>query len=321
MPIDDLWKTFQKGGRAALAAIPPGNEDSLGEFYLATMAFGSHELAVAARHARAAASLAPASRVFAEAAHYLERVVRDGVPKVYVAPDAFLAFIRGGSNLRLYEATSEALRGAYRDGHDLRLVDIGCGDGLALLPALDEHVAFVTLVEPSAAMLATATDRLSERGVAFESHCTTAHAFMDARPDLEADLVQATFSIQSIRREERSALFAWLARRTKRLLIVEFDVPSFPSLHTPEHVRHVVQRYETGLAEYAHPESPVAQGFLMPVLFNYFDSSASRTNYEHPIADWAADLRAAGFGRVATRKLDDYWWAPAVLLDATVAPR
>jgi len=60
----------------------------------------------------------------------------------------------------------------------------------------------------------------------------------------------------------------------------------------------------------------VAQGFLMPVMFGYFDPTAARTNYEQPLQAWVVQLQAAGFCQVSPRLLCPCWWAPAYLLDA-----
>jgi hypothetical protein len=70
------------------------------------------------------------------------------------------------------------------------------------------------------------------------------------------------------------------------------------------------------LAEYAGDGGLVAHGFLMPVLFGYFDQTAARTNYEQPIGAWVDQLRAAGFANIDTEPLYPYWWASAYLIDA-----
>ena len=100
------------------------------------------------------------------------------------------------------------------------------------------------------------------------------------------------------------------------MLIAEFDVPLFDELYHPARVRHVLARYEQGLAEYADDGGLVAQGVLMPVRFGYFDRSADRTNWEGPVEGWIEGLRAAGFRSIRTQALYPYWWADAVLLDA-----
>jgi hypothetical protein len=100
---------------------------------------------------------------------------------------------------------------------------------------------------------------------------------------------------------------------------VEFDVPRFDAALSPEYIRHVVARYERGLAEYDGDGGLVAQGFLLPVLCGYFDPTAAHSTYEQPIADWIAELAAAGYAATA-RPLDDYWWATAQLIDARPRP-
>src|SRR5262245_34615049 len=55
---------------------------------------------------------------------------------VYDHPEAFQAFINGGGNVGLYEAVSAALARLYDRTRPRSLLDVGCGDGRALLPAL-----------------------------------------------------------------------------------------------------------------------------------------------------------------------------------------
>ena len=291
------------------------DDPELAAFSAALHAFAARQFDDAAAHAARAAELAPASRVFRAAARYLERVRRDGLRSVYVAPDAFSAFIRGGGNRRLYERTSAALADAYRERAGLALLDIGPGDGLALVPALGDTVASVTLVEPSPALLATCAAAVAARGVRCEPLGTTAQELPRVAAGRRWDLAQATFSLHSAPPADRAALWPWLRGAVDRLLIVEFDAPRFDAPLSPGFIRHVVERYERGLAEYDDDGGLVAQGFLLPVLCGYFDPTAARTTYEQPIADWVAELGAGGF--IATdRPLADYWWAPAHLIDA-----
>jgi hypothetical protein len=233
-----------------------------------------------------------------------------------MSPQAFSAFIRGGGNVPLYAATSAALRQVYVRSGARSLLDIGVGDGLALLPALTESIAHVGLVEPSAAMLDLTSAQLQERGVPFHAFRGTLQAFA-ARSDEHWDIVQATFSLQSLLPEERAPMLAWLRAHGRRLLIAEFDAPEFADMYAPDRVHYVADHFEQGLAEYQADGGLVAQGFLMPVMFGYFDRSAARTNYEQPIAAWAEQLRAAGFADVATTGLYRYWWAPAYLIEAS----
>src|SRR5438128_2099660 len=74
--------------------------------------------------------------------------------QVYTSPAAFEAFIRGGGNVPLYERVSAELASHYTpDTHSL--LDIGCGDGHALFPALaaahPHTMQRLTLVEPASA--------------------------------------------------------------------------------------------------------------------------------------------------------------------------
>jgi hypothetical protein len=295
-------------------------DPGLASFSAAMHAFAAQDFDQAAHHAARATELSPVSRVFGEAARYLDHVRRDGKRDVYVAPDAFAAFIRGGGNRRLYERTSAALRAAHAELASLALLDIGTGDGLALAPALTERVASVTLLEPSAAMLAAATAAVEARGVRCEPVCATVQDLARIAAGRRWDLAQATFSLHCVPPADRPALWASLRRAADRLLIVEFDVPPLGAALSPDHVRHVVDRYERGLAEYDGDGGLVAQGFLLPVLCGYFDPTAAHSTHEQPIAGWIAELRAAGYAAVTSRPLDDYWWATAALIDARSAP-
>lgn len=277
-------------------------------------AFHHADYVAAAASAAAAAAAAP-SLLTSAAATYLARVAEGGPASVYVSGEAFGAFIRGGGNVPLYERTSAALREVYAAYERLSLLDIGVGDGLALLPALSPAVQRLDLVEPSAALLAQTCAALDARGIAYNAHAATIQSFAAAATD-RWDVAQATFSLQSLTPADRAAILHWLRDHVDTLLIVEFDVPPAAAQLDPAWVEHVLQRYALGLAEYAADGDLVAQGFLMPVLFGYFDRTAARTNYEQPIAAWVTDLQNAGFTQIAREHVYDYWWAPAIVLKA-----
>jgi hypothetical protein len=296
------------------------NAAAQGAFAAALDAFAADDFAAAAAAASRAAAADPGSLLAREAATYLGRVARDGKAGVYVTGEAFGAFIRGGGNVPLYKAVSAALREAYPHDEPFSLLDVGVGDGLALLPALPPNLARVDLVEPSAAMLVGVAEALEANNVVYHAFNGTIQAFAASR-DGSWHVAQATFSLQSLPPDERRAALAWLGEHAGRLLIAEFDVPDLGEGLDPRRAAHFAARYEAGLAEYAGDGGLVAQGFLMPVFFGYFDPTAARTNYEQPIDAWAADLRAAGFARVDRRHLYDYWWAPCYLLDALALER
>jgi hypothetical protein len=315
MTIADLYQRYRTAGYAAAIDRPTEQTDEL--FYQALLAFSEQDLPRAAGLATRAAAAAPSTLLYSAAASYLARASAGGRQGVYLAPEAFSAFIRGGGNLPLYEATSAALRAVYQQSGAASLLDVGVGDGLALLPALAATIARVDLIEPSAALLEQTSARLRERGVPHRPFNRTLQDFAATAPAGDSwDIIQATFSMQSIAPGERGPLLAWMRERGQRVLIAEFDVPHFTAMHAPDRVEYVAARFEQGLAEYADDGGLVAQGFLMPVMFGYFDRTAARTNYEHPLREWADQLRAAGFAEVRAQQLYPYWWAPAFLLDA-----
>lgn len=310
MSLEQLWQSFQANGYRADQLVGPDPTDL---FYAALLAFGHQDLARAAELAGRAAAGAPDERVFGEAAAYLGRVAGAGKPNVYVSGAAFAAFIGGGGNVPLYAATSAALRAEYGQHERLDVLDIGAGNGHALLPALTANIARLGVVEPSAALLAELRQRLEAAGRTCAAFAGTAQEFA-AQDGGGWTVIQATYSLHSIPPEQRPGLLRRLRDLGQRLLIVEFDVPEFAAMYDPARVRDILGRYRRGLAEYAGDGGLVAQGFLMPVLLGYFDQTAARTTYEQPIAAWAEQVRAAGFAAVEVRPLYDYWWAPACLV-------
>lgn len=286
-------------------------------FYHAVLAFAEGNYAKAARLAAAAAALDPSQPVYPAAATYLDRIALEGKTNVYISGEAFAAFIRGGGNRGLYQATSAALQATYQTYAVQTLLDVGVGDGMALLPALSPSLRMIDLVEPAATMLSHTSTALAAQGVAHRSFLGTVQAF--AKTEAKSrhwDLAQATYSLQALPPAERRSTLAWLRGVADRLVIAEFDVPAlFEEPGTLQSVAYVLERYRSGLAEYAD-DSRVVQGFLMPVMFGYFDPDATRTTYEQPLSAWRDELSEAGFAMIKSEPLYAYWWADAALLVA-----
>lgn len=225
---------------------------------------------------------------------------------VYDQPAAFTAFIRGGGNVELYRRLSEELAARYDSWRPAALLDLGCGDGLAIEPALAQasfRPERIDLVEPSEALLADVEVPGARR------FSLTAQDFL-AADGSTWNLTQSTFALQSIEPAARAEVLSALRPRTERLVLAEFDVPDTADLES------LAQRYERGVAEYDEQASLVAQGFLLPVLLGVAAGKA-RTNWEHPAAQWTRQLEAAGFADVTVEPLADYWWSPAVLITAS----
>ncbi|WP_415645220.1 class I SAM-dependent methyltransferase [Stackebrandtia soli] len=282
--------------------------------YLAVLAYAHGDDALAASASERAADMDGADTVARAAAEYLSRVDRQGRGEVYTRPDAFAAFIRGGGNVALYRELSSYLRERYETLTPQRVLDIGSGDGLALLPAVTGLGIAVDAVEPSPALAATLAERLTAEGIDHRVWTMTVEAAM---ADAEVDAVrvaQSTFCLHNLAPEARAATLRWLRSRADRLFIAEFDIAAEPA-PTPGWFTTVVERYERGLAEYADGGALVAEGFLMPVMFGYFDSGVD--HYEQTAAAWSTELAAAGFTHRETTRLYDYWWAPAVVIEAS----
>jgi hypothetical protein len=102
----------------------------------------------------------PENIVFGEAARWLERRTATGRAGVYELRDAFAAFVRGGGNVALYAATSERLRRVYAEYDSVALLDIGVGEGAALLPALSDPIGPSRGAQVALRWLASHTARL-----------------------------------------------------------------------------------------------------------------------------------------------------------------
>jgi hypothetical protein len=312
MTIESIWAAHRDG--VDLESLVPKATTAEESFYLAMLAVQAGDDARAAGLAARAADLEPRHNVYVEAARYL----RAGhIADVYSGPAAFTAFASGGGNVALYRAVHDTLRRTYARERPARLLDIGTGEGHALLPSITGDVGHVELVEPSHDRLSLVTAELSRRGVPHRGHTVTIQQFMNDAGERSWNLVQETFALLTLARPDRLRLFQWLRPRARRLALVEFDVPDSNSGMQPPWFRHVVSRYNRGIGEYAGPQRDlVAQGFLIPVLFGVLGDEGHQQHHEQPIRSWLTDLRAAGF-RVDATPLHDYWWAPAYVLHAT----
>lgn len=247
----------------------------------------------------------------------LLRFLRANPPgDVYTSPEALTRFIDGGSNRALYDALHAALRERYAEVGPGSLVDLGCGDGRVARAALVASIGRVDLVEPSAALLDLAAGALAGLVPDVRAHTATAADFLAGAAAGERwDVAQSTFALHTMPAGERASVLSALAGRVGRLFMAEFDVPAFAD-RSAEHAAYCAERYERGLREY-DGDAVVAQGFLMPVLVGQFAPGAVRHTHEQPASAWVAELRAAGFADVTVTPLHPYWWADAVLVEAT----
>ncbi|WP_020669097.1 class I SAM-dependent methyltransferase [Amycolatopsis nigrescens] len=265
----------------------------------------------AARQAGRAAGLG--SRLGAELAEHLDSA---NGRQVYDQPAAFTTFVRGGGNVELYQRLSAELARCYETLRPDSLLDLGCGDGLAIAPALEQagHApGSVELVEPSAALLEQAQARLG--AAVTRSSRRTAQEFL-ATSDQHWDLTQSTFALQSLTPSDRLDVLRALRGRTGTLLLAEFDIPELTE-GSAEYLSSLVTRYERGIAEYGEDARLVAQGFLLPMLLGQTAPDGGRNNWEQPVPAWRAQLAEAGYTEVTVHRFADYWWSPAVLISAS----
>lgn len=242
----------------------------------------------------------------------------DAVSSVYDQPAAFEAFISGGGNVGLYAATGKALAAHHAAVGAHRVLDLGCGDGRALAPALDGGaVTEVTLVEPSRALLDAAVERLGGAGVAVAARHGTAEEFVAGLATTDRwGVAESTFAMHALEPAARVDVLRALRTAADRLVLVEFDVPDLPP-GSDEHLRQLAERYEVGLSEYPDGERAlVADGFLLPVLLGQLDPRRPRQTWEQPAEAWCEQLRSAGWHDPVVAPVAPYWWAPAVAISS-----
>lgn len=236
---------------------------------------------------------------------------------VYDQPAAFQAFIAGGGNVGLYDATARALAAAHDAFEGPSVLDLGCGDGAALVPALDRAAARparLDLVEPSVPLLEAAVRALRSHGQPSTPHAVTAQAFTAGlQREQRWDVAESTFALHTLPYAERSAVLSRLHPHVDRLVVVEFDVPGHDA-GSDEQLAFLAETYEQGLAEYGEDRELVASGFLVPVLVGQLAPGADRVTWEQPAAAWEEQLRGCGFTDVSRRDLFAYWSSPAFVV-------
>ncbi|MET0136462.1 MAG: class I SAM-dependent methyltransferase [Kibdelosporangium sp.] len=314
MTLERIWDAHRSG--AAFDELTPLAETAQDWFYLAVLANARDDRAAAAALAALAAKQDPDRRVYAETARFLAGPQAEA-HDAYDDPAPFTAFATGGGNVGLYRAAHQVLRSVYAELGSVRLLDIGTGEGHALLPALTSDVAEVDVVEPSKQRLALVGAELARRGLTHRAHPRTVQEFVTDGQATTWDLVQETFALLTLTRAERIELFTWLRPRAKQLAFIEFDVPDLGSGLRPQWFRYIVDRYEQGIREYDTNRDLVAQGFLIPVLLSTLADDEGLVHTEQPIGRWVADLTSAGFQPREPERIFDYWWAPAYLIRAT----
>lgn len=311
MSVERIWAAHRDG--AAPDALRPLATTPQELFYLAMVAHCTDDVSSATALAQQAAELDPDHVVYVETVRYL----RTGKHRdAYAAPAAFTTFASGGDNVGLYHAVHQALRAQYAAHRPSRLLDIGTGEGHGLLGALTDDVGHIDVVEPSAQRLAVVTATLTRRGIPHRAYAMTAQQFMAGAQAGPWDLVQETFALMTLSRQDRAALFGWLRPQATRLALVQFDVPDLGVGLEPRWFRYLVERYDRGIRQYDADRDLVAQGFLVPVLLGVLGDDAHQQHHEQPISQWVDDLATAGFVPAEPRRLYDYWWAPAYLLTA-----
>lgn len=244
-----------------------------------------------------------------------DHLADDAHEGVYVDPEGFRRFISGGGNVPLYRATSATLARQY-PAHDARLLDIGTGDGRAVIPAVAEHGGALQIdaIEPSDPLREALSAAVAGGPHQWRVHGGGLEDFVSAA-DGTWDVAEATFALHNLPPERLRVALGALRPRIGRLVIVEFDVPAFADQRDPARIAYLVDRYRDGIAEY--PDDPIViRGFLVPVLLGGIDPTTIQTTWERPASQWVADLEASGFRDVVVEPVSPYWWGPAVAIVA-----
>lgn len=280
--------------------------------YVAVWAHAEGDVAVAREFAGKAVAWDDESEFARLFAQYVSAEATGTGASVYDSPAAFGAFIRGGGNVALYEATVGVLRESYRWWRPGSVLDVGAGDGLALVPAVSDQSMTVDVVEPSAQLAAQTAAGLRGAAVRHRVFGTTVQDFARSQ-DGSWDVVQSTFALQSLPPHDRREVLRWIAARTSTLVLVEFDVDEVADPFEPSWFLDSLARMERGVREYVQDRDLVALGFILPVVLGHF-LRRERTNYECSIRNWVWELAGVGFTDITHRRIQDYWWRPAYVV-------
>lgn len=241
----------------------------------------------------------------------------------YEEAHAFQVFINGGGNIALYEAVHRTLAELHRATGTRSLLDIGAGDGRALLPPLaaaKNQIRRLGIVEPSPDLLESLKVQLGQIDLPDSTEIdfwpTTLQSFVRT-PHIGPgwDLAQATFSLQSLPPVERIKALKDLRPRIRRLAIIEFDVPDLDP-GSEDELSSIAARFESGLVGYGENARLVAEGFLAPMLLGKVRSPGERHNWEQPAHSWRQELERADYLVDEVRTIALYSWSPAFLIIA-----
>jgi hypothetical protein len=232
----------------------------------------------------------------------------------YDQAKAFEAFIRSGGNVALYNAVSRFLAEAYDRQRPVSILDIGVGDGLALIPALARArnaPKVVDVVEPNVDLLRS----LSRHIEVHATHALSFEAFVeDLSDDHRWDMAQSTFALQSVAPDVRKDALRRLVTHVDMLVVVEFDLPVHEA-RSDELYRSLAHRYEQAARECGEDAALVAAGFLGPMLLGQL-SASTPSNWEQTADAWIDELTSCGFMDIVVEHIHDYSWAPAVGITA-----
>ena len=267
------------------------------------------------------------------------------VAELYFDSSGFDAFCNEGGNVALYEAlvtrvaaslNAAAAALAASEVRTLRVLDVGCGSGRALIPVLKQYrgevpVAVLAL-EPSRAMLDDLLLQAASAGLPENVEINPFHGTLQELISQQAthcggrfDLAIATFSISSQAQPSRGPLLSWLSQHAARFVMAEFDcrVPGVSStdpalLLSPARFSDIVDRYVVGASEHrgSPHERAITHGFLFPAFLGNFRAEP-RFTFEQTKEEWGQELKDA-YASVEMEFLAPFWWSDCFLFVSTV---
>ena len=315
---EELEAVFRAHEAHRLSSLGQQNLSPDALFYKALLHLAEGDLGVCRSIVVEMAERGPRQGLFYEVSRWWRARPDSGAnAAVYASPAGFESFIQNGGNVELYRALRAELAKLYAGYPELRLLDIGIGTGFAEDGALPETVRELVALDPSAELLQEALVRLRTPGRMIRPVQEGIESFLAREPEGRWPLAVASFSLHCLPEARRAHLLTELARRVKTLVIAEFDADSFQEAWGPLRYKHLRDRYERGIAEYASiGETAAVEGFLVPMFLGQFAPGVVQQTHEQPIASWKKDCETAGFREVTVRPLAPYWWAEAFLVTA-----